>query len=40
MKLFYAMNNFVPIIRIIGFPWAGESTLAKKLAKELKTSCL
>ena len=30
------MKKFVPIIRIIGLPGAGKSTLANKLAKELK----
>ena len=30
------MKDFVPIIRIIGLPGAGKSTLANKLAKELK----
>lgn len=30
------MKGFVPIIRIIGLPGAGKSTLADKLAKELK----
>lgn len=30
------MKKFVPIIRIIGLPGAGKSTLANKLAKDLK----
>jgi thymidylate kinase len=30
------MKKFVPIIRIIGLPGAGKSTLANKLAKEMK----